>query len=235
MSYQIFGTLNTLFIFVSLYGVLLQLKKIWLRKSQHSSKSGVTDVLSTKQFFVSFLAYLSFFIYGYSIEPFNNFIVWPRLIASILVLLILFEIWQDRRDKQSSGTLLATGIIFTLSVFGLFVSLTYQELRLEDHSKIISASLIVVITLFLAYGYYAQIKLIWLNGKTGAIELKMSQTILMMDISTIAFALTMGTETGWPLILLATVSGSTKLIIMYLFRWVRLSNTAEQRRINYCA
>ena len=108
----------------------------------------------------------------------------------------------------------------------------YQELRLEDHSKVISASLIVVITLFLAYGYYAQIKLILLNGRTGAIELKMSQTILMMDISTIAFALTMGIETGWPLIFLATVSGSTKLIIMYLFRWVRLSDTAKQRRTN---
>jgi len=58
----------------------------------------------------------------------------------------------------------------------------------------------------------------------------MSQFILMMDVSTIAFALSMSLANGWPLLLLATVSGITKLIIMALFRWVATSNTAKARR-----
>jgi len=231
MNYQIFGTINTLFIFVSLYGVFLQLKKIWLRKSQGKAPGLVTDVLSTKQFLVSFLAYLSFFIYGYSIEPFNHFIVWPRLIASLFVLLILVEIWQDRKELQSLTSMSFAVIFFLLSMMGLLLSLFFNQLHFEDQGKQISITLILIISAFLAFGYYNQIKLIWQSGRTGAVELKMSQTILMMDVSTIAFALSMGLKNGWPLIVLAIVSGSTKIIIMYLFRWVRISDSAKNKRL----
>ncbi|WP_245921878.1 hypothetical protein [Bowmanella denitrificans] len=58
----------------------------------------------------------------------------------------------------------------------------------------------------------------------------MSQFILLMDISTIAFALSMGFADGWPLLLLACVSAVTKLAIMYLFYWVRVSPVALARR-----
>ena len=52
----------------------------------------------------------------------------------------------------------------------------------------------------------------------------------MMDISTIIFALNMGLADGWPLLVLAITSGVTKLIIMYLFRWVDKSPLAAKRR-----
>lgn len=57
----------------------------------------------------------------------------------------------------------------------------------------------------------------------------MSQFILMMDITTIGFALTMGFAQGWPLIVLASVSAITKLIIMYLFHWAGVSPVAKTR------
>jgi len=41
------------------------------------------------------------------------------------------------------------------------------------------------------------------------------------------FAFAMGLRLGWPLLLLAVVSGSTKLIILWLFRWERRSAVAE--------
>src|SRR5439155_22387877 len=53
---------------------------------------------------------------------------------------------------------------------------------------------------------------------------------LLKDISTIAFALTMGLAGGWPLLLLSGVSGLTKLAAMRHFRWARLSPAARQRR-----
>jgi len=222
MWYNILGTINTLFIFVSLYGVYLQLHKLWLRKA--NGKTQVTDVLSQNQFTMSFLAYFSFFVYGYSIDIFNHYIVWPRLIASLLVMLILIEMWKDRKSTASVASLVLVCVCLTLGIIGLALNESFA-----DHSKQVSTILIMIITLLLAQGYMHQIKLIISSGKTGAIDIRMSQFILMMDITTIGFAMTMGFAQGWPLIVLATVSAITKLIIMYLFHWVRVSPVAKIR------
>jgi len=225
MWYDFFGLINTLFIIVSLYGVYLQLDKLWLRKKNGDDK--VTNVLSQNQFTMSFLAYFSFFVYGYSIDIFNHYIVWPRLIASVLVTIILFEMWKDRRSKASIVSLAVVTVCFSLGILGLALNETFAV-----HNKQVSTIFILVITVFLAQGYSHQIKLIISSGHTGAIDIRMSQFILLMDISTIAFALSMGLDQGWPLIFLATVSGITKLIIMYLFRWARISQTAKVRSEN---
>ncbi|KGJ98069.1 hypothetical protein [Thalassotalea sp. ND16A] len=229
-SYNTFGAINTLFIFISLLGVLSQLRTIWRRKQCAATEHNAAELLSLNQFSVSFLAYFSFFVYGYSLEPFNHYIVWPRLIASILVGLILFEIWRDRQSKASMTCLAIAVIIFILGSAGLSIGNSYS-----DESRLLSTTLIVVVTLLIGQGYYHQIMLIIRSGKTGAIDLRMSQFILMMDISTIAFALSMGLNDGWPLLTLAIVSGITKLIIMFLFRWVKISSTAELRRMENVA
>ena len=223
--YNVFGTINTIFIIVSLYGVFSQLKTIWKRKNSHIEEQRPTSLLSLNQFTVSYLAYLSFFIYGYSIEPFNHYIVWPRLFASVLVALILFEIWQDRKSRQSIGSFGFACVTLLLAIVGLFIGET-----ITDQGKYISTTIIVLVTILIAQGYYHQIKLIINSGSTGAVDLKMSQFILMMDISTIAFALSMGLNLGWPLLLLAITSGITKVIVMFLFKWVRTSSTAKKRR-----
>lgn len=222
--YNLFGSINTLFIFVSLYGVYSQLTTIWQRKQ--AQVSSTTELLSLNQFTVSFLAYLSFFIYGYSISPFNHYIVWPRLIAAILVAIILYEIYLDRRTK---ATKISVGFAL-LSLSLAFVGLLFGH-TIMDQSKLISTSIILFVSALIAQGYFHQIRLIIKSGSTGAVDLKMSQFILMMDISTIAFALSMGLSHGWPLMVLAITSATTKLVIMYLFHWVKVSETAKQRRL----
>lgn len=224
-SYNIFGTINTIFIIVSLYGVFSQLRTIWKRKESGIESERPTALLSLNQFTVSYLAYLSFFIYGYSIEPFNHYIVWPRLLASVLVAFILFEIWQDRKSKHSKSTFSLACATLLIAIAGLFMGET-----IIDQGKNISTTIIVLVTILIAQGYYHQIKLIINSGSTGAVDLKMSQFIFMMDISTIAFALSMGLSIGWPLLVLAITSGITKVIIMFLFKWVKISPTAQKRR-----
>lgn len=224
-SYNFFGTINTIFIVASLYGVFSQVKTIWNRKALQTQNKRPTSLLSLNQFSVSYLAYLSFFIYGYSIEPFNHYIVWPRLIASILVAVILYEIWQDRKSQSSKLSLVFACATLLLAIIGLAIGET-----ITDHGKYISTTIIVLVSGFIAQGYYHQIKLIIESGSTGAVDLKMSQFILMMDLSTIAFALSMGLTKGWPLLVLAITSGITKLIIMYLFKWVKISPVAKSRR-----
>jgi hypothetical protein len=224
--YALAGSLNSLFIVVSLLGLCSQLQKIWRRKHDASLGAGqATDILSLNQFSVSFLAYCAFFVYGYSITPFNHYIVWPRLIASLIALAILYEIDRDRRSRASRNALLACALLLGAGVAGLLFGPTFT-----DEKRAISQSLIVAVTVLLAQGYAHQIRLIWRSGKTGAVSLKMSQFILAMDASTIFFACVMGLKTGWPLLLLACVSATTKLIIMWLFRWEKTSSAAQVKR-----
>lgn len=224
-TYNLFGILNTLFIFVSLYGVLSQVRTIWRRKN-YPPDTHPTELLSVNQFTVSYFSYLSFFIYGYSIEPFNHYIVWPRLIAAVLVGVILYEIWLDRKTRTAFCVVMFALLSLTLSVLGLFYGNIIDE-KLQKMSTII----ILVISFLIAQGYYHQIRLIIKSRATGAVDIKMSQFIFMMDISTIAFALSMGIENGWPLMVLAITSGITKIIIMYLFRWVRLAQHSNHVRL----
>jgi uncharacterized protein with PQ loop repeat len=224
--YALTGSLNSLFIVVSLLGLWSQLQKIWRRKHDAGIGAGkTTDILSINQFTVSFLAYCAFFVYGYSITPFNHYIVWPRLIASLIALAILYEIARDRHSLASRNALLACALLLCAGVAGLAFGPTFS-----DEKRVISQSLIVAVTVLLAQGYAHQIRLIWRSGKTGAVSLKMSQFILAMDISTIFFACVMGLATGWPLLLLACVSATTKLIIMWLFRWEEISHAARLKR-----
>lgn len=51
-----------------------------------------------------------------------------------------------------------------------------------------------------------------------------------MDVSTIFFACVMGLATGWPLLCWVCVSATTKLIIMWLFRWEKSSPAARMKR-----
>lgn len=228
MFYTIAGFINTAFILLSVAGVWAQLKKIWQRRQLPSQAATATEILSLNQFSVSFLAYLSFFVYGYTIQPFNHFIVWPRLLAVLVVLLILREIWCDRRSAAATVGL-------TTAVFSLLAALAglIWGQRFVDEGRMFASIMITAITLLLAQGYVHQILLIWRSGRTGAVSLPMSQLILLMDISTIVFACSMGLRLGWPLLLLATVSAVTKLSIMWLFRWERRSALAQQRRAAY--
>lgn len=223
--YDIAGTVNTVFIFVSLYGVFSQLRTIQRRKANSDYSVRPTELLSLNQLTVSYLAYLSFFVYGYSIAPFNHYIVWPRLIASLLVLQIIMEILLDRKSAKSAISFAVAAISLILAFVGLFFGQT-----ISDEGKLISTTIILVVSVLIAQGYFHQIRLIYKSGSTGAVDLKMSQFIFMMDISTIVFALSMGLAEGWPLLMLAVTSGVTKLIIMYLFRWVDKSPLAAKRR-----
>lgn len=223
--YNIAGTVNTAFILLSLLGVGAQFRLVRNRRERADATDSATAVLSLNQFAVSFLAYLSFFIYGYSVTPFNHFIVWPRLLASVLVMAILVEIWRDRRSRSATICLLAALLLMTCALAGLACGN-----RHVDEGRVVASAMIVVITALLAQGYAHQILLILRNGHTGAVSLRMSQLILLMDLSTIVFAAAMGLRMGWPLLLLAVVSGSTKLVILYLFRWQRSAQADSRRR-----
>lgn len=222
MFYTLAGLLNGGLVLVSLMGIYAQLNTIRKRKLLVTVET--TELISLNQASVSYFAYLSFFVYGFSISPFNHYLVWPRLAASLLTLVIIIEIWLDRRNFKTVG-------LFAVAGGALITSIAFMlaGTEINDQSKLISTVLIMGVTLFLAQGYAHQIYLIIKHGKTGAIDIRLSQSVLIKDLSTVLLAFSMGAVEHWPLMFLAVTSGITKLIIMYLFYWVRTSPTALSR------
>lgn len=219
MNYQLWGALNAGLVLFSALGIFHQLRRVLARKADLSIAQP-TAILSLNQFSASFWAYFSFFLFGASLEPFDHYLVWPRLIASLLVLAILWQIYLDRRSKSSRMAIVLCSVSLA---FGLAI-LPFANQYLAWLQPL-SSGLIIIITLLLGQGYAHQIYLIFKSRNTGAIDIRMSQFILVKDISSIGFAFAIGVEQAWPLLVLAGVSGITKVIILWQFRWVRALST----------
>ncbi len=99
----------------------------------------------------------------------------------------------------------------------------------RTNSTAVAKAIVIAATLVLAQGYTHQILLIRRAGRTGAVSLRFHQCVLISALTTVAFGLTMKIDEGWPLVLLATVSASLKLVTLWHFRWVRFSPTALER------
>jgi hypothetical protein len=212
--YQLAGALNTLCVLLGVLGIWLQIGKI--RERKRSGMAHPTEILSLNNFATTFVASWSFFVYGYSIQPFNHVLVWPRLAAFLLTLVVLYEIQRDRRHELSVAVFLIASVLALAGLAGLAFAPV-----VADDARRLSQILIVTITVLLVQANIHQIALIWRSGKTGAVSIRMNQFYLTMDASGILFGFAMGIESGWPLILLSAASALPKLIILWLFRWAR--------------
>src|SRR2546430_14588178 len=100
MAYHITGLISAAIFLLTVGGLWSQLQFIFQRK-RTAGRGGVaqrpTAILSLNQFVSSFLAFFSFFLYGACLERFNHYLVWPRLLACLLTLAVLYEIMRDRR------------------------------------------------------------------------------------------------------------------------------------------
>ena len=229
MSYHITGLISSAIFLLTIGGLWAQLGLVWQRKQSATAGSESherpTAVLSVNQFVSSFLAFFSFFLYGACLERFNHYLVWPRFAAALLTLAVLFEIVRDRRDRVATLVFVVCAALLVGAPLGLVTIPGAAE-----WGRTVSQTLIVIVTVILAQGYLHQVLMIRQTGRTGGVSARLHQFFFWKDISTIAFALSMGTSTGWPLILLSTVSAATKLVTLWHFRWVRLSPIARQRR-----
>ena len=221
MSYHLTGTISALIFLLTLGGLWAQLGWVWTRQRDFAggrlAGERPTAVLSLNQFVSSFLAFFSFFLYGACLPRFNHYLVWPRLAAALLTLVVLYEMMVDRRDALVTMAFFA-GLVMLLCA----PILLWTEPELVAGARVFSQGLVVVVTVILAQGYSHQIVLIRRTGRTGAVSLRFHQFFFLKDISTIAFALTMGVAEGWPLLLMSSVSALTKLATLWHFRWARL-------------
>ena len=228
MNYHLTGAISTFFFLLTLGGLWAQIHIV--RERKRAGREGrlgegrATAILSLNQFTMTFIALFSYFAYGFCLERFNHSLVWPRLVALCLVLVILFEIATDRR-----GRALAVFGICMLAMLG-GVGLLVRGVEVDVGGRLVSQMLVVVAALLVIQGYVNQVLLIRRSGRTGAVAIRMHQMFLARDIAMIAFALAMGVKAGWPLLVMNGISGCTKVAVLYHFRWARLSPKAEKRR-----
>jgi hypothetical protein len=235
VNYHVTGSISVFFFLLSLVGIFIQLREIRRRKlnfkSSQESGSEVqrpTAVLSLNQFFASFLAFYSFLVYGFCSEPFNHYLVWTRLPAILLALAILYEIWHDRRGRLPA---FAMGGSFVLILVAVAVLLSGEQIIREGRD--VSAILAIFAAAVFGQGIIHQIVRVRQIGHTGAVSLRMHQLTTCKDLSTIAFALAMPIESGWPLMTVGGVGVVTKSVLMWHFRWVRLRNQESSKNNEY--
>jgi len=229
MIYHLTGLISAVIFLLTLGGLWFQLQFVWDRQRAIQKEANLSEpstaVLSLNQFLSSFLAFFSFLLYGICLHPFNHYLVWTRLAATLLTLAVLYEIMRDR--KAWLPVLVFVGCCALLILAPLMLLLNPPVMA---WGRKISQGLILVVSVILAQGYSHQILLIRQSGQTGAVSLRLHQLFFIKDVSTIAFALAMGLASGWPVLLLSSISAITKLAAMWHFRWVRLSALARQRR-----
>jgi len=229
VTYHITGLISALISLLTLGGLWSQLEMVWVRKRQCReaplASEAPTAILSLNQFLSSYLAFFCFFFYGACLKPFNHYLVWPRLAGTLLTLAVLYEIMADRRAWLPTLVFICCAVLISAAPMLL---LFYPDVA--TMARRFSQGLIIVVTVILAQGYSHQIVLIRQSGQTGAVSLRLHQFFLVKDISTVAFASAMGLASGWPILLLSSVSGIAKLATIWHFRWARVSPLARQRR-----
>ena len=212
--YHLSGAINGVLFVVALGGLAFQLVAIRTRKGEHSEAGGhATAVLSLNYFSVSFLAYFAFFVYGFSISPFNYYLVWPRLLGCVLVLAVLLEIARDRRETLSTAVAAAASVLLSAGVFVLASGSEVGALaRLGP--QLLSLLAIALISQSLVH----QIVLVRRAGHPGAVSWPLHFLTLIKDLSTVAFGLAMGLRLGWPLLALGGASAGLKLVLLWHIR-----------------
>lgn len=227
MSYHLTGIMSSAIFLLTISGLWAQLRFVWQRRVAYrtgESTDRPTEILSVNQFVSSYLAFVSFFLYGACLVPLNHYLIWPRLVASLLTLAVLGEIVRDRRGPAAVSAFSLCALLLLGGPLALLIP------EATTWGRVVSQGLIVAATVVLAQGYLHQVFVIRRTGRTGGVSARMHWFFLWKDLSTIAFALTMSAASGWPITLLSTVSAITKVITLWHFRWVRLSPVAHVRR-----
>jgi hypothetical protein len=158
--------------------------------------SDANNSLSLNQFGSSYFAFFSIFLFGISVDPFNHYLVWTRCGALILTLIIIYKIWSQRRTKLTAAVTVLAG----LSLLAGFVSMYFRPF--PALAQFGTNSLMLVVTVILFQGTLHQWVVLRRRQKVGSLSFTLFKNILIKDVSTLMFGLTMPISQSWPLLIL---------------------------------
>lgn len=220
MLYHLTGFASAFFVVLSLVGTWTQLQLVLSRRKLYESGEGdgekPTEILSIYRFLGSYVAFYTMFFYGLTLERFNHYIVWPRVVAMFLLMMILHQIYKDFRDTKTRYIFIGSITFFIAAVI-----LAFSEYRVAVQNTGSVYAVILFGLIVYLYGSAHQNMKVRKNRKTGALSLRMHQLYAIKDFTSIAFGIAMGVLKGWPIWLFHGVCLVVQLITMWHFRWVK--------------
>ncbi len=197
MLYHILGFASAALFLLTWLGLWSQIKAMTRFQVPVSSESDdANHSLSLNQFGSSYFAFFSIFLFGISVEPFNHYLVWTRFGALILTLIIIWKIWQHRRTTIS-GYIAAIAL---LALIGGTLSIAFRPF--PTLAQLGANTLMLVVTVILFQGSLHQWFVLQRRQKVGSLSFALFRNILIKDVSTLLFGLTMPLSQSWPLLIL---------------------------------
>ncbi|MDD9800560.1 MAG: hypothetical protein OXU29_08900 [Gammaproteobacteria bacterium] len=228
-NYHLAGLASAFFMALSLSGLIVQVRFIWQRKKQRAAGRLAgelpTSALSLNRFAASYFGFYALLVYGLCLQPLNHYLVWPRVLAEILLLAVFYALWLDRRGL-APAMVLAAGVALLLVAAALPAMSAAALLR----SAAVAQALVVLSALVFLQGAVHQVVKIRREGRTGGLSLRMHQLSALKDTSLVLFGAAMGFGRGWPLLLIGGVSLAMQVVTMGHFHWARTSPAARRRR-----
>ena len=210
--YHLLGVLSAALFLMTWYGLYQQIMVIETRRNEGKTS---TRSLSVNQFTSSYLAFYANFVFAIALTTFNHYLFWTRLGALILLLVILYRIWQDRPTKMN---LSVVAIMAALLLMGL---LSVLGRPYEALAQIGTTALMLLVTFLLIQGTLHQCLILLKTKQAGDLSGSLFKSIIIKDISTLLFALTIPFEESWPLLLLNTSSVMMRGWLLWLIRAYR--------------
>lgn len=196
-GYHFWGVVSSAFFLSSIPAIFHQLKRIWDRKrlrARGDLAEPATHSISMNQVFSSYCGVYSFFLFGLVLDSPDPFLTYPRAAVGLLLYLVLYEIFRDRRTR-------AGGVVFGLATLSLFVPvvLLVTDTRASAGVRTTSHILVCAATAVMAQGAYAQFRLLRHNQARGAVSLPMHTVLYLKDLSGMFFGLQIG-PAAWSII-----------------------------------
>jgi len=191
--YHVMGLVSSALFLLTWFGLWSQIKS--MNKYQYLCRDA-NNSLSLNQFGSSYFAFFSLFLFGISVEPFNHYLVWTRFGALLLTLVIIMKIWQQRRGPVTTMVTSMATLVFLAGIASMFFR------PFPAIAQIGTATLMLGVTVILFQGTLHQLLVLKRRQKVGSLSATLFKNILIKDVSTLLFGLTMPLSQSWPLLVL---------------------------------
>lgn len=193
MLYHLMGLVSSALFLLTWFGLWSQIKS--MNKYQYLCRDA-NNSLSLNQFGSSYFAFFSLFLFGISVEPFNHYLVWTRFGALLLTLVIIMKIWQQRRGPVTTMVASIATLVFLAGIASMFFR------PFPAIAQLGTATLMLGVTVILFQGTLHQLLVLKRRQKVGSLSATLFKNILIKDVSTLLFGLTMPLSQSWPLLVL---------------------------------